>query len=227
MLSLYHSPSFAAPAYGSRQSRALTIAVVVAVHVAALYGLLQIESVRTQLAEMAPIMINLIGPPKVEVAPPKPDPVKTRPVEKQRVQPVEPAPLITAPAAAASNTAPAPAPETIKPQDSGTPAAGNLPATPPPAIVPPRFDAAYLRNPKPVYPPAAKLAREEGLIVLRVLVGADGEAEKVELRTSSGSARLDESALEAVRKWKFVPARQGNVPLAMWVNVPVSFGLNR
>jgi protein TonB len=66
---------------------------------------------------------------------------------------------------------------------------------------------------------------EQGRVVLRVLVNADGLAERVELRTSSGSSRLDQSALETVRSWKFVPARQGANPVAAWVLVPISFSL--
>jgi protein TonB len=58
-----------------------------------------------------------------------------------------------------------------------------------------------------------------------VLVNAEGQPEQVELRTSSGSPRLDGSALETVRRWKFVPARQGERPVAAWVLVPISFRL--
>jgi protein TonB len=61
--------------------------------------------------------------------------------------------------------------------------------------------------------------------MLRVLVTADGQAEQVDVRASSGSPRLDAAALEAVRRWKFVPARQGDRPLAAWVLVPISFRL--
>ena len=40
-------------------------------------------------------------------------------------------------------------------------------------------------------------------------------------------AHLDEAALETVKKWKFTPARQGNVPVAAWVLVPIAFRLER
>jgi protein TonB len=66
---------------------------------------------------------------------------------------------------------------------------------------------------------------EQGRVVLRVLVNADGRPEQVELRGSSGSPRLDGAALETVRRWKFVPARQGERPVAAWVLVPISFRL--
>ena len=56
-------------------------------------------------------------------------------------------------------------------------------------------------------------------------VSADGRPEQVELQSPSGSPRLDSAALETVRRWKFVPARQDNRPIAAWVLVPISFRL--
>jgi protein TonB len=66
---------------------------------------------------------------------------------------------------------------------------------------------------------------EEGRVMLRVYVEASGLASKVEIRTSSGSERLDQAALEAVKRWKFVPARQGDVAIPAHVVVPISFSL--
>jgi protein TonB len=47
----------------------------------------------------------------------------------------------------------------------------------------------------------------------------------VQLQASSGSSRLDQSALDTVRRWKFVPARLGKDPIAAWVLVPIAFTL--
>jgi protein TonB len=57
------------------------------------------------------------------------------------------------------------------------------------------------------------------------VVRADGTPESVALRQTSGSPRLDEAALEAVRKWRFVPARQGSTPISAAVIVPIVFSL--
>jgi protein TonB len=57
------------------------------------------------------------------------------------------------------------------------------------------------------------------------IVNPGGRAEDVQIRTSSGSARLDDSALETVRRWKFIPARQGPEPVSAWVLIPISFRL--
>ena len=93
--------------------------------------------------------------------------------------------------------------------------------------MPPSFDAAYLRNQPPRYPAASRRTGETGRVLLRVLVSATGEPEKVELHTSSEFERLDNAALETVRTWKFVPAHQAGRAVAAWVQVPISFSLSR
>ena len=62
-------------------------------------------------------------------------------------------------------------------------------------------------------------------MLLRVLVNAAGGADTVEVRTSSGSPRLDHAALDTVKRWRFVPARQGDAAVAAWVLVPINFTL--
>ncbi len=197
------------------------IALAIALHAAVAAWLLQFDAVRRPLAEMAPIMVSLIAPPKVEVAPP-PEPPKPKPVVRPQPvrKPVEPAPLVTAPSAApAAFVAPSPPPP---PQPAPPVAAAP---SPPPPVVPPRFNADYLQNPAPPYPPLARRMGEQGRVVLRVLVSPAGLPEQVELKRSSGSPRLDQSALDTVRRWKFVPARQGEQPVPAWVLVPISFTL--
>jgi protein TonB len=89
----------------------------------------------------------------------------------------------------------------------------------------PRFDADYLDNPKPAYPAISRRLNEQGRVMLRVHVAADGSASEVQLHASSGSSRLDQSALDTVRRWKFVPAKLGKDPVTAWVMVPIAFTL--
>ncbi len=96
----------------------------------------------------------------------------------------------------------------------------------PSGVLPPRFDAAYLRNPEPDYPALSRRLREQGRVILRVLVSPEGVPQQLELRTTSGHARLDQAALEAVRRWRFLPARRGTEPLPAWVLVPLTFSLD-
>ncbi|HRQ46693.1 MAG TPA: energy transducer TonB [Rhodocyclaceae bacterium] len=89
-----------------------------------------------------------------------------------------------------------------------------------------RFDADYLRNPPPVYPPMSRRRGEQGEVLLLVAVSVDGRPEHIEIRKSSGHQRLDEAALRAVSEWRFIPARQGSRPVAANVLVPIEFRLN-
>lgn len=92
-------------------------------------------------------------------------------------------------------------------------------------IVPPSFNAEYLDNPAPIYPPAARRLREQGRVLLLVEVAPDGLPRQVNVAASSGSPRLDQAALDAVRRWRFVPARKGSTALPAQVLVPIVFGL--
>jgi protein TonB len=73
----------------------------------------------------------------------------------------------------------------------------------------------------------SRRAGEQGKTLLRVLVSAAGLAEQVEIRQSSGFPRLDAAAEEAVRRWRFSPARLGGDVQAAWVLVPISFILEK
>ena len=90
---------------------------------------------------------------------------------------------------------------------------------------PPRFEAAYLRNPAPAYPAQSRHLGEEGRVLLRVRVLASGLADEVIVHHSCGYERLDSAAIEAVRRWQFVPAKQGGSAIAAWVIVPIQFNL--
>jgi len=100
-------------------------------------------------------------------------------------------------------------------------------AVPPPlTVTPPVFTASYLRNPPPAYPAVAQRSGEEGTVMLRVLVGRDGAPLKVEVDQTSRSRLLDRAAQDAVKGWRFVPARRGAENIEDWVRVPVSFRLD-
>jgi TonB family protein len=83
----------------------------------------------------------------------------------------------------------------------------------------------YRDNPYPHYPRAARMKYQEGLVLVEAEVGADGNVYDVRLKASSGYAALDQSALSAVRDWKFEPGRRMGVPVTMRVDVPVRFVL--
>lgn len=98
----------------------------------------------------------------------------------------------------------------------------------PPAekIEPPKFGVAYLNNPAPDYPGMSRRIGEEGRVMLKVLVNAEGNAESVQLEQSSGSERLDQAAIKAVKRWRFVPAQLAGQALSAYVLVPIKFSLD-
>jgi protein TonB len=91
------------------------------------------------------------------------------------------------------------------------------------SYVAPDFNVNYLSNPKPEYPPKSHRLKEQGLVRLRVHVTVEGRVDGMVLLTSSGYKLLDKSALDAVRRWRFRPARRAGIPVADWVIVPVKF----
>lgn len=90
---------------------------------------------------------------------------------------------------------------------------------------PPMSHADYLDNPRPHYPRQARRLRQEGRVLIEVRVSTDGLPLSVGLKSSAGFDLLDRAALEAVRHWRFVPARRGGRPVEASVVVPIQFVL--
>ena len=62
-------------------------------------------------------------------------------------------------------------------------------------------------------------------MLVRVLIGVDGNVQKAEIKQSSGFERLDQSAMATVLRWRYKPGKRAGVPDAMWFNVPINFVL--
>lgn len=88
-----------------------------------------------------------------------------------------------------------------------------------------RHDVASLNNPKPPYPLGARRRGLEGRVLIAARVAADGRCAEARVRRSSGHELLDDSARDAVRRWRFVPARRGETAVDSWVEVPIVFRL--
>lgn len=199
------------------------LAVVLAAHAVVLAGL-TVALKRPDVLSLPTIMGVLV--PRQEVTAPKPLPVeptpRPRPVAKPR--PVAP-PVVRAPPSERAISLP-PAEPRSPAQPPAAPLAAPVAVAAPAPVLPvvlPRSDAAYLNNPAPVYPSLSKRVGEQGRVLLSVFVLASGEAADVRVTTSSGSARLDEAALQAVRRWRFVPAKRGDTPLDFRYTVPIDF----
>ena len=87
------------------------------------------------------------------------------------------------------------------------------------------YKAAYLKNPKPPYPPLAVRLRLEGKVILLAEVQSNGKPGKVVIESSSGHELLDQSALQTVKQWQFSPARKDGVIISQIVRIPINFNL--
>jgi protein TonB len=146
-------------------------------------------------------------------------PQRTKPPEPQVVATPE---LRSAPEPAFKLT-PSPA-ETRSPAPEQKAESAPAARDTPPTSQPP-FNAAYLNNPAPRYPLVARRNGEQGTVTLKVLVTRDGVPASVNVEKTSGSRHLDSAALETVKTWRFVPARQGGQAVEAWVLVPIVFKL--
>jgi protein TonB len=157
-------------------------------------------------------------PPKVEPPVKKPEPKLPEKSATTAVRETPSATATEAPTSAASQST-----ATASATTSATKSESVAAATP--AVELPSASAAYLKNPPPSYPALSRRLGEEGRVVLRVYIETNGSAAKAEVYTSSGYTRLDQAALEAVLRWRYVPGKRNGVPEAMWYLVPVEFKL--
>jgi protein TonB len=217
--------------------RLAVVGAVVGLHVVGLWAMQSGLIARVvEIVVPVQVMAEMIEAPQPEIPPappppaPKPQPVvnKPRPVPKPVPRPVpvpvaEPLPQAVEPA---TITAPPPEPQVAQAPAAPTPVQTEAVAPPaPPKIELPSSDADYLNNPRPAYPALSRRLGEQGKVVVRVFIDANGTATRAEIRTSSGFERLDQTALQTVQRWRYVPGKRNGVAEAMWFNVPINFVL--
>lgn len=219
------------------QRRLMIVSAVLGLHLAGLWAL-QTGLLQRAADKVMPVLVmaQLIEAPQPETPPPAPAP----PTEKAR--PSSPAPQQANPAATRAPqplATASPTPATDAPTGTTEPdpaphalmTAANEPAAAPPAPpAPPRVElpsssANYLNNPRPQYPTLSTRLGEQGLVVVRVFIEANGTASQAEIHSSSGYDRLDQTALQTVLKWRYTPGKRNGVAEAMWFNVPIRFDL--
>ncbi|MGJ7551313.1 energy transducer TonB [Pseudomonas alloputida] len=179
----------------------------------------QIPAMTIEFAAPAPPVVQppppAPAPPVVESPPPVIDELAAKP--KPKPKPV-PKPV--------AKQSPKPQPKPVEAPPPAPVAAPAPPAPPAPApVTPPSANAAYLKNPAPEYPQMAMRRGWEGTVLLRVEVLPSGKPGQIQIQQSSGRDALDSAALAAVKRWSFVPAKQGDVAQAGWVSVPIDFKL--
>ena len=203
--------------------------IAIGLHAAALAYPLGKAVSQIEIPPPGPLTVKLIealqsAPAPQPVATPKPQPAAATPVTP-RPRPVLAMSAEQQPVSANTPTVapPAPAAPEAVPRAAATPGPAAPAAAP---LTAARFNAAYLNNPEPKYPPLSRRLGEEGKVLLKVRVLADGNPASVDLEKSSSFERLDEAAKQAVARWRFVPAKRGDEPIEASVIVPIVFRLD-
>lgn len=193
------------------------MASVVLGHVALIWGLTQLAPVRAALAEMSPVTVRIVS--VTQQPEPLPQPALPKP-RRQELPTVPPLDLPVIPTVAplpmpvVAEAPPRPAPPEPVPAAVAAPAAPVVVAAvvPPPApvVAPapkvlPASAVSYRLPPLIEVPLASRRMNESGTVVLRVRVGRDGVPLQVSVQRSSGFARLDEQAANAMRAARFNP----------------------
>ncbi len=81
---------------------------------------------------------------------------------------------------------------------------------------------------EPVYPEADRRLGNSGQVLLNVLISENGDVlEAAVIRGIKGSVALEKEAINAVKKWKFLPAEKNGVKVRVWKPVTIGFGLNK
>lgn len=195
-----------------------SLLLVVGLHVAALWALvngLHVHVFTASAPQTEATVIDAPNPPPEKVIPPDPT-VRQVTATLDQAPPVIPELVLSNPIGP------------IPPPDVDT-----LPSTSPGAVavVPQPVIASAAVDPRhpltqPAYPMASIRGNEEGALNLSVLVGTDGRVRDAKVAQSSGSARLDQAAVdEAKARWHLRPATRDGVPFEQWLTLRVVFRL--
>lgn len=222
--------------------RLVGIGTVIALHIAIAYGLVTGLARKAVEAVRGPVETKLVQEVKLP-EPPKPPP-EPPPVQKERPKtPPPPKPAYVPPPEVAAPPSPTPAPAITSvtreetrsepaPPPVEAPKVAPAPAPAPPPAPPrsvertaPVVDAA--RNcQKPEYPAASRRLEESGTVTLRFLIGVDGRVTESKVESSSGFARLDEAARDALSRCRFKPGTVDGAPEPSWVSLKYKWVLD-
>jgi protein TonB len=190
--------------YGERQSVNLpSVAIIVLIHAVLIGAALQARHHYVRHREARMVVVNLMPPPPPpaeDIPPPpaaQPEIVAPPPLVQTPVPPrpqvattPEPPPVSSALAVTAPPAPPSPVPS--RPAATGPVQGGDL-------------AAQMVAGKAPRYPVESLRKREQGTVILSLIVGVDGRVSSISIARSSGFPRLDNAARDAVRSWRWSP----------------------
>jgi len=194
--------------------KAVVFGAIVSVHAAVIFGLAHLRHEVAAPAAQPPITVRMISLPQ--------DKADNVPIQVKTIAPrisIDPpeVPVIDFPVVEESLRA------ITVPVQAAAPIASTADRHAPRLI----STVEYVRQPSPRYPPQSRKLREQGLVMLRVLIDEKGNACSIEIESSSGHARLDHAAREAVERAAFRPYVEDGEPRRAVVLIPIEFYLNR
>lgn len=203
-------------AYGSNSRPSwTTILMILLAHVVLLYGLVKFDVIEMAPKKKVLQVFDLVEPPVPPAEKPKPEPVV---VEKIKPMVEVPPPVVQTlapppPPIQVTSTPPPPKPVAVAaPPPSGPVTVGNL-------------DERMIDGNPPRYPMESRRKKEQGTVVLRLLIGTDGRVAQVSIAQSSGFERLDQAALQAARSWRWRPMMRDGEAVEVRGIMPIPFVL--
>lgn len=209
------SPGFAA----QRKPNWIAIAFILAVHAVLLFALVKFDVISVAKPKSKPLVVDLVMLPA--------DPPPVSPPKQEEVAPAPAAPAIVAPKVVVPTpvSTPVVAVTKIAPPPKAVIVAPSAPAAPAGPVSVDDLSSKMVSAPPPKYPVESRRRKEQGTVFLTVLVGTDGSVAEIGVSRSSGSARLDKAALEAVRRWRWSPTKQAGMAVMVRGIVDIPFVL--
>jgi protein TonB len=205
----------------SRRSSPVALILSAAMVGGLLSSFLFMNVVMVKKVKREPLVVNMMSlpsaPPEAEERPPEP-----QQVVPQQPQIVAPLPEVTIPSPAAPPIVAAPLPPVTEQAQAAPSAPAPAPVRSGPAEAGDLTGNLLVANP-PTYPRESRRLREQGTVVLSVLLSPAGTVDDISVAKSSGYFRLDHAALKAVRHWKWSPFRRGGEQIAVRGQVAIPF----
>lgn len=205
--------------YAPSRTHPVAMGVVIAVHVL-LIAAAATWKYTTAEREREPQLVVY----DVDLTPPPPPPEDARPVPPPPVVQAPKPPIVLhlpqQPVVAVTPELPREQP--APPAPPQPPAAAPAPPQP---VAAGDLSSSMIHAPSPRYPIEARRKREQGTVLLAVLLGTDGNVAEIRVARSSGHSRLDQAALNAVRRWRWSPTIRNGEPVQVRGTVEIPFVL--
>lgn len=110
--------------------------------------------------------------------------------------------------------------------DEAGSAFGNIPKVPTPIFTAALRDPRFAKDFQPDYPVGKLRLEIEGSVTVRILVGTDGRVRQVQILSATDPDFARATEKQALRAWRFKPAKRDGVPVEDWQTLTVRFDIN-